>query len=151
MRGLIQRVSCAAVSVGGREVGAIGPGILVLLGIARGDTQVEADKLLDRILRYRIFPDADGRMNLSVHDVGGGVLVVSQFTLVADTHKGLRPSFTSAAAPEAAETLYHWFVDTLCRRHQPVASGRFGADMQVSLCNDGPVTFLLDVPPVQAD
>ncbi len=151
MRALIQRVSSAAVSVAGNEVAAIGRGMLVLLGIARSDTPAEAGKLVDRVLSYRIFPDVDGRMNLNVREIGGGVLVVPQFTLVADTSKGLRPSFTPAAVPAAAETLCEAFLAALVSRHQPVASGRFGADMQVSLCNDGPVTFLLEVLPAQAD
>lgn len=150
MRALIQRVSSASVSVDGNEVAAIGRGILLLLGIARSDTPAEVGKLVDRVLNYRIFPDAGGRMNLNVREIGGGVLVVSQFTLVADTSRGLRPSFTPAAAPAAAEALYDAFLTALASRHQPVASGRFGADMQVSLCNDGPVTFLLEVPPSEA-
>lgn len=150
MRALIQRVSSATVRVAGDEVAAIGRGILLLLGIARSDTPAQVDKLVDRVLSYRIFPDVDGRMNLNVREIGGGVLVVSQFTLVADTSRGLRPSFTPAAAPAAAEALYDAFLKALANRHQPVASGQFGADMQVSLCNDGPVTFLLEVPPFEA-
>lgn len=147
MRGLIQRVSSASVSVDGTVVGGIGRGILLLLGIERGDTLAESAKLLDKTLSYRIFPDTSGRMNVNVREAGGGVLVVTQFTLVADTDKGLRPSFTPAAPPEQAQLLYHAFVAALKSRHSPVATGVFGADMQVSLCNDGPVTFLLDVRP----
>lgn len=147
VRGLIQRVSQASASVDGTVVGSIGRGILLLLGIERGDTLAESAKLVDKVLSYRIFPDANGRMNLNVSETSGGLLVVSQFTLVADTNKGLRPSFTPAATPEQAQLLYHAFVAALKSRHSPVATGVFGADMQVSLCNDGPVTFLLDVVP----
>jgi D-tyrosyl-tRNA(Tyr) deacylase len=147
MRGLIQRVTQAAVSVDGAVVGQIDSGVLLLLGIERGDTLAETTKLLDKVLNYRIFPDAGGRMNLNVREAAGGLLVVSQFTLVADTNKGLRPSFTPAATPEQAQLLYHAFVAALKSRHSPVATGVFGAHMQVSLTNDGPVTFLIDVVP----
>ena len=145
MRGLLQRVRRAAVVVEGVEVGAIQRGVLLLLGIARADTPTQADALLARVLRYRLFPDAQQRMNLGLADVGGGLLVVSQFTLMADTRKGLRPSFTPAAAPEQAEALYRHFVTRARERHAPVACGVFGADMQVELVNDGPVTLLLEV------
>jgi len=147
MRGLIQRVTQAAVSVDGVVVGQIGAGVLLLLGIERGDTLAETTRLLDKVLNYRIFPDASGRMNRNVREAAGGLLVVSQFTLVADTNKGLRPSFTPAATPEHAQLLYHAFVAALKDRHSPVAMGVFGAHMHVSLINDGPVTFLIDVVP----
>lgn len=145
MRGLIQRVNYASVAIDGETVGAIDRGILLLLGIESGDTAVHSRQLIDKMLNYRIFPDAAGRMNVSVSDIGGGVLVVSQFTLVADTHKGLRPGFSAAAAPDQAQAIYHAFVATLRDTYSAVATGEFGADMQVSLCNDGPVTFLLEV------
>ncbi|MBK6962238.1 MAG: D-tyrosyl-tRNA(Tyr) deacylase [Gammaproteobacteria bacterium] len=145
MRGLLQRVRRAAVVAGGAEVGAIQQGVLLLVGIAPADTVASADTLLDRVLRYRLFPDAQGRMNLSLADIGGGLLIVSQFTLMADTRKGLRPSFTPAAPPELAERLYNHFVARAQERHAPVACGVFGADMQVALVNDGPVTLLLEV------
>ncbi len=146
MLGLIQRVSSAAVTVQGETLGSIGSGILLLLGVQKHDTETEAEKLTHRVLSYRIFPDEKGHMNLSLKDVGGDLLVVSQFTLAADTHKGLRPSFSSAAAPEMAEQLYEYFLE--CARRDcsgTVSSGSFGADMQVQLTNDGPVTFLLNV------
>lgn len=145
MRGLLQRVRRAAVVVNGAEVGAIQQGVLLFLGIAHADTAANADALLDRVLRYRLFPDAHGRMNLSLADIGSGLLIVSQFTLMADTRKGLRPSFTPAAPPEQAEHLYNQFVARARERHGLVACGVFGADMQVELVNDGPVTLLLEV------
>ena len=145
MRGLLQRVRRAAVAVDGVEVGAIQQGVLLLLGIAPTDTVASADTLLDRVLRYRLFPDGQGRMNLSLADSGGGLLIVSQFTLMADTRKGLRPSFTPAAPPEQAERLYDHFIAQARVLHAPVACGVFGADMQVELVNDGPVTLLLEV------
>lgn len=145
MRGLLQRVRRAAVAVDGAEVGAIQQGVLLLLGIAHADTVASADTLLDRVLRYRLFPDVQERMNLSLADIGGGLLIVSQFTLMADTRKGLRPSFTPAAPPEQAERLYDHFIARARARHAPVACGVFGADMRVELVNDGPVTLLLDV------
>ncbi len=144
MRGLIQRVSSASVVVGGETVGAIERGILLLLGVERDDDQAALEKLLHKLLNYRIFADADGKMNLSVSDIAGGILVVSQFTLAADTRKGLRPGFSTAAAPERAEALYNRFVSDLRQQHPRVATGIFAADMQVSLVNDGPVTFLLE-------
>lgn len=145
MRGLLQRVRRAAVAVDGVQVGAIQQGVLLLLGIAHTDTVASADTLLDRVLRYRLFPDGQGRMNLSLADSGGGLLIVSQFTLMADTRKGLRPSFTPAAPPEQAGRLYDHFIAKARARHAPVACGVFGADMQVELVNDGPVTLLLEV------
>jgi D-tyrosyl-tRNA(Tyr) deacylase len=143
MLALLQRVKEAKVEVEGELVGAIGQGLLVFLGVERDDGTAEADRLLRKVLAYRVFSDADGKMNLSVQDAGGGVLVVSQFTLAADTQKGLRPSFSSAKPPAEAEQLYDYFLQQARGLHGPVASGRFGADMQVSLINDGPVTFLL--------
>jgi D-tyrosyl-tRNA(Tyr) deacylase len=143
MLALIQRVKQAAVEVGGETVGAIGPGLLVFLGVERDDTAAHAERLLKKVLAYRVFSDAEGKMNLSVADVKGGVLVVSQFTLAADTSKGLRPSFSSAKPPAEAQQLYEFFLTEARKAHRDVACGRFGADMQVSLVNDGPVTFLL--------
>lgn len=126
-------------------MGAIGPGLLVFLGLDAGDGRDQGTRLLDRLLAYRMFADDQGRMNSSVAAVGGGVLLVSQFTLSADTRKGLRPSFSSAMPPAEAEPLYDWMLAGLRQRHPQVAAGEFGADMQVSLVNDGPVTFLLEV------
>ena len=145
MKALIQRVSQASVSVDGSVVGSIGQGVLVLLGVEKQDDEVAADKLLKKILNYRIFSDEDDKMNLSVLDVAGGVLLVSQFTLVADTKKGLRPSFSSAAKPADAERLYHYTVDSAKKLTKNVQQGIFAADMKVSLLNDGPVTFMLEV------
>lgn len=145
MIGLLQRVTEARVVVAGETVGRIGRGLLVLIGVERGDGESQADRLLERLLGYRVFPDADGRMNLSVSDVGGGLLLVPQFTLPADTRKGMRPSFTPAAAPEEGERLFDHLAGRARARHPDVATGRFGADMQVSLTNDGPVTFWLQV------
>lgn len=144
MIGLIQRVTSASVSVSGETVGAIDGGIVLLLGVQREDSTSQADRLLQKVLDYRIFPDDEGRMNRSLRDIGGGLLVVSQFTLAADTRKGLRPSFSSAGAPDLAQTLYEHFLGRARGEHLgTVASGEFGADMQLSLCNDGPVTFWL--------
>jgi len=137
-------VKHARVEVGGELVGEIEQGILLLLGVERGDEPAALERMLHKLLNYRIFSDDDGKMNLSVSDIGGGVLVVSQFTLAADTRKGLRPGFSTAAAPDLAEAMYDEFVVKLRERHGCVAAGQFGADMQVSLCNDGPVTFLLE-------
>jgi D-tyrosyl-tRNA(Tyr) deacylase len=145
VKALLQRVRSARVDVGEECVGEIGPGLLVLLGLDRGDSMENGRKLLDKLLAYRVFSDEDGRMNRSVSDVGGGVLLVSQFTLSADTRKGLRPSFSSALPPAEAEVLFAELLAYLERAHPTVAGGRFGADMQVSLVNDGPVTFLLEV------
>lgn len=144
MIALIQRVARAKVETGGQTVGEIGRGLLVLLGVERGDDDALCDKLLDKVLKYRVFSDADGKMNLNVCQAGGSLLVVSQFTLAADTAKGLRPSFSSAAEPQAAERLYQRFHRRAAER-LPTATGRFGAEMQVSLQNDGPVTFWLQV------
>lgn len=144
MRVLLQRVSDASVSVDGETVSSIGRGLLVFLGVERGDTEVEVDWLVDKTLGLRIFADADELMNHSVMDVSGGVLVVSQFTLAADTSRGRRPGFSTAALPEVAEVLYEYFVTRMRDRWSKVSEGRFGADMQVTLTNDGPVTFLLE-------
>jgi len=141
--GLLQRVTEARVEVDGARIGAIGPGLLVLVGVERADTQAQADRLLERLLGYRVFADSEGRMNLSVTDVQGGLLLVPQFTLAADTAKGMRPSFTPAAPPAEGERLFDYLADSARRQYANVATGRFGADMQVSLTNDGPVTFWL--------
>lgn len=145
MIGLLQRVSEARVAVAGDCVGAIGLGLLVLIGVERGDAEAQTDRLLERLLGYRVFPDVAGRMNLSVSDIGGGLLLVPQFTLSADTRKGMRPSFMPAAAPEEGERLFDYLVARARAQHSDVAAGRFGADMQVNLTNDGPVTFWLQV------
>ncbi|MFY9973904.1 MAG: D-aminoacyl-tRNA deacylase [Chromatiaceae bacterium] len=144
MIGLLQRVSEARVEVAGETVGAIGRGLLVLVAVQPQDTEARADRLLERILGYRVFPDAEGRMNRSLRDLGGGLLLVSQFTLAADTKKGTRASFTRAAPPELGERLYDYLVQRARIAHPVLATGRFGADMQVSLTNDGPVTFWLE-------
>jgi D-tyrosyl-tRNA(Tyr) deacylase len=144
MLGLIQRVSEASVSVDGEVIGQIGKGILLLLGVQKEDDQERARKLLHKVTHYRIFPDPDGKMNLNLQQAGGTLLVVSQFTLAADTRKGLRPGFSTAGTPELAEALYDYFVAQANVQLGSVASGRFGADMKVSLINDGPVTFLLE-------
>jgi D-tyrosyl-tRNA(Tyr) deacylase len=145
--GLLQRVSEGKVTVRSETVGAIGPGLLVLVGVERGDGQAQADRLLERLLGYRVFPDEQDRMNLSLRDTGGGLLLVPQFTLAADTAKGMRPSFTPAAPPAEGERLFDHLVTRARAVHRQVATGRFGADMKVSLVNEGPVTFTLRVPP----
>lgn len=145
MKGLIQRVSKASVTVEGEITGAIDQGILLLLGVEKDDDQQAADKLLKKVLSYRIFSDDEGKMNLNLEQVGGGLLVVSQFTLVADTKKGTRPGFSKGASPEQGESLYNYFVEQAQKHHSIVETGRFGADMKVELLNDGPVTFLLEV------
>ncbi|WP_430457119.1 D-aminoacyl-tRNA deacylase [Rheinheimera sp.] len=147
MIALIQRVRRADVTVGTDVVGAIGSGMLVLLGVEAGDTPAELHKLADKVLKYRLFSDEAGKMNLNVQQAGGQLLVVSQFTLAADTNSGLRPSFTPAARPEVAEPMYLQFVAYCRAQGLTVATGQFGADMQVGLVNDGPVTFWLQVPP----
>lgn len=147
MIGLLQRVSESAVRVEGEVIGEIGRGLMVLLGVEKGDSEKQADRLLERLLGYRVFPDENGKMNLSLHDIGGGLLLVPQFTLPADTKKGTRPSFTTAAAPSEGERLFNYFVEQARVAHPEVETGRFGADMQVSLVNDGPVTFWLHVAP----
>ena len=147
MIAVLQRVRQARVEVDGAVVGAIGPGLLVLVCAERGDTEAEADKLLAKILKLRIFSDDAGKMNRSVQDVGGGLLIVSQFTLAADTTGGNRPSFTGAAPPDEGRRLYEYFVAAARAAHPVVATGEFGADMQVALVNDGPVTIPLRVLP----
>ncbi len=143
MIGLLQRVTRAEVAVAGETLGAIERGLLVLVGVQRGDTSARAERLLERLLGYRVVPDAADRMNLSLRDIGGGLLLVPQFTLAADTRKGTRASFTPAAPPAEGERLFTELLERARAAHQPVASGRFGADMRVSLVNDGPVTFWL--------
>ncbi len=147
MIALLQRVSEARVDVAGETVGAIGRGLLVLVGVEREDTEATADRLLERILAYRVFPDTEGKMNLSVGDIGGGLLLVPQFTLAADTRKGTRPSFTPAAEPQRGLHLFDHLLQRAWEHHPDVQSGRFGADMQVTLVNDGPVTFWLHAKP----
>jgi len=140
---LIQRVSEARVAVEGREVGAIGRGILALVGVERGDTDAQAARLVERVLGYRIFQDEAGKMNLSLLDIGGGLLAVPQFTLAADTKSGMRPGFSTAASPEEGRRLFERFVLLALQKQIQVGTGEFGADMKVSLVNDGPVTFWL--------
>ena len=147
MIALVQRVTEASVNVAGKPVGVIGAGIVALVGVQRGDTEVEALILAERVMSYRMFADEAGKMNLSVKDVGGQILAVPQFTLAADTNSGLRPSFSSAAAPAEAEKLFRRFVGRIEESSPRVATGQFGAEMQVSLVNDGPVTFWLQVSP----
>jgi D-tyrosyl-tRNA(Tyr) deacylase len=144
MIGLLQRVSRAQVEVGGERIGEIGRGLLVLVGVQRGDDERCGERLLQRLLEYRVFPDAADRMNRSVRDIAGGVLLVPQFTLAADTRSGTRPGFSTAADPEEARRLFAALLAAARRAHPSVASGSFGADMQVSLVNDGPVTFWLE-------
>lgn len=144
MRFIIQRVTEAKVEVEGKTVGEIGTGFLVLIGICEGDTEREADKLVKKLLGMRIFADETGKMNLSLDDVGGNLLLVSQFTLYADCKKGNRPSFTRAAGPEAANQLYEYIVKQCRQSGKTVECGVFGADMKVSLVNDGPFTVILD-------
>lgn len=145
MIGLLQRVSEASVTVDGQIVGQIKQGILVLVGVQKGDDAAKVDRLANRLLGYRVFADADDKMNLSVKDIDGDVLLVPQFTLAADTRKGTRASFTSAAPPTEGLELFNQLVDTVKSQHSNVATGEFGADMQVALINDGPVTFWLEV------
>lgn len=147
MRALLQRVTFARVEVAGEPVGEIGPGLLVLLGVGHGDTEQDAQLLAQKVAKLRIFNDAAGKMNVSVVDAGNAALVISQFTLYADTARGNRPSFTGAAAPQRAAALYEQFSKNLRDLGLTVATGRFGADMQVSLLNDGPVTVWLEQPP----
>ncbi len=147
MIALIQRVSEARVEVGAQTLGAIGRGILALVGVERGDGEAQAERLLERVLGYRIFPDAEGKMNLSLLDIGGALLAVPQFTLAADTGKGTRAGFSTAASPEEGRQLFDRFVSLSSGKQIRVETGRFGADMKVSLVNDGPVTFWLQVPP----
>lgn len=144
MRALIQRVRRASVEVEDRTVGAIDHGLLALIGVERGDDEARADRLLHKLLHYRVFGDGEGKMNLDLRQVEGGLLLVSQFTLAADTRKGLRPGFSSAAPPTEGERLFAYLLARAMETWPSVASGEFGADMQVSLINDGPVTFLLE-------
>ena len=146
MKALIQRVTQAGVVVEGNTIGQIKQGLLVLLGVDKHDDQTSADKLLHKLLHYRVFADAEGKMNLNVQQINGGLLIVSQFTLSADTRKGLRPSFSSAATPEHANAMYEYLLAQARELYEAerIAQGQFGADMQVSLINDGPVTFMLE-------
>ncbi|MGH8689128.1 MAG: D-aminoacyl-tRNA deacylase [Burkholderiales bacterium] len=147
MIALVQRVAEARVACGGETLGAIGRGVLALIGVERGDTPKEAERLAGRVLGYRVFADAEGKMNLSLAEVGGALLAVPQFTLAADTRSGTRAGFSTAAAPEDGRRLFEQFVAACRTRHGEVAAGRFGAEMQVSLVNDGPVTFWLQASP----
>lgn len=144
MRALLQRVTEASVSVDGAVIGRTGPGLVILVCAMQGDTEAEADKLAARVSKLRIFKDAEGKMNRSLVDIGGSALVVSQFTLAADTSRGNRPGFSSAAAPEDGRRLYEHFSGALSALGVPVETGQFGADMQVSLVNDGPVTIWVE-------
>jgi D-tyrosyl-tRNA(Tyr) deacylase len=150
MIGLLQRVSEASVSVNGRVLGAIDRGLVVLVGVQRGDGPAQDQRLAERLLAYRVFPDAEGRMNLDVTEVGGGLLLVPQFTLAADTRKGMRPSFSRAADPSAGQTLFENLCEAVRSRWPRVYAGEFGAHMAVKLVNDGPVTFWLEVGPETA-
>ena len=146
MIALIQRVTEAEVTVDGLPVGAVGPGLLALVAVQPGDGEAQLERMLERLLGYRVFGDDEGRMNRSLADTGGGLLLVPQFTLAADTDKGMRPSFTAAAPPELAQALFERLLARARERHATVESGRFGAHMKVALVNDGPVTFWLEVP-----
>jgi len=145
MIALIQRVNEASVVVNNKTIGEIEQGVLAFIGVEKNDTEVEVTRLLDKVLSYRIFADSDDKMNLSVQDIKGGLLLVPQFTLAADTQKGCRPSFSSAAAPALGEQLFDEIVKQAKNRYQNIETGQFGADMKVSLINDGPVTFWLQV------
>lgn len=147
MLALIQRVTQASVAVEGQVVGQIGPGLLALVGVEPGDGDAQVARMAERLLGYRVFADAEGRMNRSLRDVRGGLLLVPQFTLAADTQSGTRPSFTPAAPPAEGKRLFDYFVEKARARHATVETGEFGADMQVSLTNDGPVTFWLQIKP----
>ncbi|OOF69895.1 D-aminoacyl-tRNA deacylase [Rodentibacter caecimuris] len=144
MIALIQRVTQAEVNISGQNIGKIKQGLLVLLGVEKEDSLEKANKLAEKVLNYRVFNDEEGKMNLNVQQIAGELLIVSQFTLAADTQKGLRPSFSKGAAPDQAKSLYEYFVKK-CSEKITVATGQFGADMQVSLTNDGPVTFWLNI------
>ena len=150
MIGLLQRVDGAGVVIDGREVARIGKGLLVLVGVERGDDESTADRLLERLVTYRVFADGEGRMNLSLTDTDGALLLVPQFTLAAETAKGLRPGFSRAAEPAQAERLFGYMAKRAEKRLQDAQSGRFGAHMRVSLVNDGPVTFWIRIPPHEA-
>lgn len=151
MIALLQRVSEASVHVNGKLVGHIEEGVLALIGVQRGDREPQADRLLQRLLAYRIFPDDNLRMNLNLRQAHGGLLLVPQFTLAADTNSGNRPSFSPAAPPAEGERLFNYLVQQARREIDNLSAGRFGADMKVSLINDGPVTFWLQVPPSDSD
>ena len=142
--GLLQRVTQASVTVDNKVVGEIGRGLLVMVGVQKQDTEQSASRLIERLLGYRVFPDEHGKMNLGLKDINGGLLLVPQFTLAADTKKGMRPSFSSAAPPDVGEKLFTKLVIQAQQQHHDVATGVFGADMQVALVNDGPVTFMLE-------
>ena len=144
MIGLLQRVTEASVVIDKKTVGRIEQGLLVLVGVEKNDAEKQADRLLERLLSYRVFPDGENKMNLSLADISGGLLLVPQFTLAADTQKGKRPSFSSAAAPDHGQKLFQYLTERAHLAHADVAMGQFGADMQVSLVNDGPVTFWLE-------
>jgi D-tyrosyl-tRNA(Tyr) deacylase len=145
--GLLQRVQRAHVEVQGERITEIGRGLLVLVGVQQGDSEGEAERLLERLLGYRVFADADGKMNLNVSQAGGALLLVPQFTLAADTHSGMRPGFSAAADPAAGQRLFDYLLQRAQQHSTEVSGGQFGADMQVSLVNDGPVTFWLEVKP----
>jgi D-tyrosyl-tRNA(Tyr) deacylase len=145
MLALIQRVTSATVTVNNTLIAEIGQGILALIGIEKTDTDIQATRLLERIIHYRIFQDNADKMNLSLQDIAGGLLLVPQFTLVADTKKGTRPGFSTAMPPAESEKLFTKLIITATTLHQPLATGKFGAHMQITLCNDGPVTFLLQI------
>lgn len=147
MIALLQRVTEASVVVEGQQIASITKGLLVLLGVEKGDDESNARRLLDKILKYRVFSDADEKMNLSLLDIEGDLLIVPQFTLAADTQKGLRPSFSSAAAPEVGNRLFNYVVELAQQTTCKIETGKFGADMKVALVNDGPVTFWLQVKP----
>lgn len=147
MIALIQRVTNASVTVDGVTIASINRGILALVGVEKNDSPSQAKRLAERLMGYRIFPDSQGKMNLNVQQINGDLLLVPQFTLAADTEKGLRPSFSSAASPEQGKELFNQFVEYSRQLSQSVMTGEFGADMQVELCNDGPVTFWLNVAP----
>lgn len=151
MIGLLQRVTSAAVRVDGQQIGQIDRGLLVLIGVERGDSEAQADRLLERLLTYRVFPDDAGRMNRSLVDIRGGLLLVPQFTLAADTRKGTRPGFSPAAQPQEGQRLFDYLAARARQAHCVVQAGVFGANMQVSLTNDGPVTFWLRVDPPPSD
>ncbi|OLO05744.1 MULTISPECIES: D-aminoacyl-tRNA deacylase [Salinicola] len=144
MRALIQRVSRASVSVEGERIGSIDQGLLAFIGISAGDDRSHVDRMLHKLLHYRVFADGEARMNCNLQQIDGGLLLVSQFTLVAATDKGLRPSFSGAASPDHAQAMFHYLVAQAGQAWPAVASGRFGADMQIELINDGPVTFMLE-------
>ena len=151
MIGLLQRITDARIEVNGETIEAAGAGLLVLVGVQRGDSEVQAARLLERLLSFRVFPDAEDKMNLDLREVGGGLLLIPQFTLAADTRKGSRPSFISAAPQEESKALFGYLVQQARAVHNPVGTGQFGAHMLVSLTNDGPVTFWLEVPPSESE